>query len=187
MADGPAERGNAAVRWAAVSFLAYAVLHHLGTWSAGLGEVGNSGTRWEDWAQLAVPFAVRGSAARLHALASDARWRVREDVAMALRRLGGADPPRLFALAAAWAKDEDPLVQREAVAGVCEPRLLRDRPRIPQEGTADPGPAGRRRAVNLGRERLLDSDLTPFRLRGGGCRGQDGVALDLDGRVGPGC
>lgn len=61
---------------------------------------------------------------RLHELAADRRWRVREGVAMALQRLGDADPGRLWSLARAWAKDPDPLVQRAAVAGVCEPRLL---------------------------------------------------------------
>lgn len=62
---------------------------------------------------------------RLHDLASDPRWRVREGVAMALQRLGDVDPVRLWALARAWAADPDPLVQRAAAAGVCEPRLLR--------------------------------------------------------------
>jgi len=61
----------------------------------------------------------------LHELAADRRWRVREAVAMALQRLGDADPARLWPLARAWALDPDPLVQRAAVAGVCEPRLLR--------------------------------------------------------------
>jgi len=61
----------------------------------------------------------------LHELAADRRWRVREGVAMALQRLGDADPARLWPLATAWAVDPDPLVQRAAVAGVCEPRLLR--------------------------------------------------------------
>jgi hypothetical protein len=61
----------------------------------------------------------------LHELAADRRWRVREGVAMALQRLGDADPDRLWPLARAWATDPDPLVQRAAVAGVCEPRLLR--------------------------------------------------------------
>jgi len=62
---------------------------------------------------------------RLYDLASDPRWRVREGVAMALQRLGDADPARLWILARAWAADPDPLVQRAAAAGVCEPRLLR--------------------------------------------------------------
>ncbi|MFN8194200.1 MAG: HEAT repeat domain-containing protein [Nocardioidaceae bacterium] len=62
---------------------------------------------------------------RLRGLAGDQRWRVREGVAMALQRLGDAEPGRLHALASAWATDEDPLVQRAAAAGICEPRLLR--------------------------------------------------------------
>ncbi|MCL3862296.1 HEAT repeat domain-containing protein [Actinotalea sp. K2] len=61
---------------------------------------------------------------QLHAHASDGRWRVREAVAMALQRLGDTDPARMFRLCAIWAGDPDPLVQRAAVAGVCEPRLL---------------------------------------------------------------
>ncbi|HMN98956.1 MAG TPA: HEAT repeat domain-containing protein [Miltoncostaeaceae bacterium] len=64
--------------------------------------------------------------AALHEHARDGRWRVREAAAMALQRLGDADAPRLRALVAAWAADPDPLVQRAAVAGICEPRLLRD-------------------------------------------------------------
>jgi hypothetical protein len=62
---------------------------------------------------------------RLRALASDRRWRVREGVAMALQRVGDADVDRLLAIARSWAVDAHPLVQRAAVAGVCEPRLLR--------------------------------------------------------------
>ena len=62
---------------------------------------------------------------RLHALAGDERWRVREAVAMALQRLGDADLPRLLALASVWGRDGNPLVQRAAIAGLCEPRLLR--------------------------------------------------------------
>jgi len=61
---------------------------------------------------------------RLRNQARDKRWRVREGVALALQRLGDADPARLFELADRWAADDDPLVQRAAVAGVCEPRLL---------------------------------------------------------------
>ncbi|WP_199424836.1 HEAT repeat domain-containing protein [Actinotalea solisilvae] len=61
---------------------------------------------------------------RLHGHAGDARWRVHEAVAMALQRLGDGDPVRLLRLCATWAGDPDPLVQRAAVAGVCEPRLL---------------------------------------------------------------
>ncbi|WP_432972162.1 hypothetical protein [Dactylosporangium sp. CA-233914] len=63
--------------------------------------------------------------ARLRRHAADGRWRVREGVAMALQRLGDVDPPRLFELADDWAGDPHPLVQRAAVAGLCEPRLLK--------------------------------------------------------------
>jgi HEAT repeat protein len=62
----------------------------------------------------------------LKAQAADPRWRVREGAAMGLQRLGDADAPRLRTVVAAWAADPDPLVQRAAVAGICEPRLLRD-------------------------------------------------------------
>jgi hypothetical protein len=62
---------------------------------------------------------------RLRAYATDARWRVREGVAMALQRLGDEDPGRLLSIVAEWARNPDPFVQRAAVAGICEPRLLR--------------------------------------------------------------
>lgn len=65
----------------------------------------------------------------LHELARDARWRVREGVAMALHRLGDADLAdggrRLADLAREWSAEPDPSVQRAVLAGVCEPRLLR--------------------------------------------------------------
>jgi hypothetical protein len=65
---------------------------------------------------------------RLRDHASDERWRVREAVAMALQRVGDADLPRLLRIVNAWAHDPDPLVQRAAVAGICEPRLLTNAP-----------------------------------------------------------
>ena len=46
---------------------------------------------------------------------------------MALQRINDHDPPRLWRLARTWAEDPDPLVQRAAAAGVCEPRLLKGR------------------------------------------------------------
>lgn len=61
--------------------------------------------------------------AELAVLAGDERWRVREGAAMALQRLGDADLPALLAVAGTWA-DGDPLLQRAAIAGVCEPRFL---------------------------------------------------------------
>lgn len=70
---------------------------------------------------------VEGDAVTVQALwtlAADDRWRVREGVAMALQRIGDADLTRLHAITDDWA-DDSPLVQRAAVAGECEPRLLR--------------------------------------------------------------
>ncbi|GAA3228263.1 hypothetical protein GCM10010488_32810 [Oerskovia jenensis] len=57
--------------------------------------------------------------------AAEGSWRVREAVAMALQRIGDAEPATLRSLAASWGDDQDPLVRRAAVAGICEPRLLR--------------------------------------------------------------
>ncbi len=62
---------------------------------------------------------------RLRPHAADTRWRVREGVAMALQRLADTDWTRCTRLADTFAGDPDPLVQRAAVAGICEPRLLR--------------------------------------------------------------
>lgn len=61
---------------------------------------------------------------RLHRHAADDRWRVREATAMALQRLGDDDLPRMLDVVTDWADDPDPLVQRAAAAGICEPRLL---------------------------------------------------------------
>jgi hypothetical protein len=63
-------------------------------------------------------------AARLREHATDTRWRVREAVAIGLQRLGDADAPRLVDVVTDWAGDGHALVQRAAVAGICEPRLL---------------------------------------------------------------
>ncbi|WDG17175.1 HEAT repeat domain-containing protein [Microbacterium sp. Clip185] len=63
-------------------------------------------------------------AAALHG-ASDDRWRVREGVAMGLQLLGDRDVDRLADIVSEWVESEDPLVQRAAVAAICEPRLLR--------------------------------------------------------------
>ncbi len=62
---------------------------------------------------------------RLRALASDPRWRVREGVAMALQRLGAVDMPALLEEARSWARGND-FERRAAIAGPCEPALLRD-------------------------------------------------------------
>lgn len=63
---------------------------------------------------------------RARAVAADARWRVREGVVIGLQSLGDERPDVLRRLVATWAEDPDPLVQRAAVAAICEPRLLRD-------------------------------------------------------------
>jgi hypothetical protein len=62
--------------------------------------------------------------------ATDAEWRIREAVAIALQRVGDADLPRLTRIALDWSAG-DPLVQRAAVAAVAEPRLLRDGQLVP--------------------------------------------------------
>lgn len=60
---------------------------------------------------------------RLRACARDPRWRVREGVAMALQMKGRIDMDRLIVEMDVWSKGE-PLVQRAAAAGLCEPDLL---------------------------------------------------------------
>lgn len=62
----------------------------------------------------------------LTARAADPLWRVREGVAMAAQRVGDADPSALLSLVRGWVAGDDPLVVRAAIAGICEPRLLRD-------------------------------------------------------------
>lgn len=58
-------------------------------------------------------------------LARDERWRVREGVVLGLQMLADAAPQEVISITAAWADDADALVQRAAVATICEPRLLR--------------------------------------------------------------
>ena len=60
----------------------------------------------------------------LREFASDPRWRTREAVAMALQRLGEVNMPALITEMKLWSKGNR-LEQRAAVAGLCEPRLLR--------------------------------------------------------------
>ncbi len=61
----------------------------------------------------------------LRELASDPRWRVREGVAIALQRLGREDMPFLIAEMQQWAHG-DRFMQRAAVAGLCEPAILKN-------------------------------------------------------------
>ncbi len=60
----------------------------------------------------------------LRSLASDPRWRVREAVAMALQRWGDVDLPAMTREAEGWAEGNY-YEQRAAIAGLCEPRLLK--------------------------------------------------------------
>ncbi len=59
----------------------------------------------------------------LRELATDARWRIREAVAMALQHYGDADMAALLDEMTRWARGGF-LEQRAAVAALCEPRLL---------------------------------------------------------------
>ena len=58
--------------------------------------------------------------------AGDERWRVREAAARALQIVGDSDLGTLRRIVADWLDSGDPLVQRAAIAAICEPRLLRD-------------------------------------------------------------
>lgn len=60
----------------------------------------------------------------LRELAADPRWRVREGVAIALQRIGREDMSMLLAQMKVWSHG-DAYVQRAAVAGLCEPALLK--------------------------------------------------------------
>jgi hypothetical protein len=65
----------------------------------------------------------------LRAAANDARWRVRESVAIALQRWGDEDVPAMTSTIEDWPAGT-PLEARAAVAAVCEPRLLRTTPAV---------------------------------------------------------
>jgi hypothetical protein len=69
--------------------------------------------------------------ATLRACASDARWRIREGVAMALQRVGDRDLDLLLREMKRWSAG-NLLEQRAAAAALCEPRLLRDRKQTAQ-------------------------------------------------------
>lgn len=57
-------------------------------------------------------------------LATDSRWRVREGVAIGVQHLGDRDVAAMLVIVQRWAHSSDALLQRAAVASVCEPRLL---------------------------------------------------------------
>jgi hypothetical protein len=58
--------------------------------------------------------------------AGDERWRVREAVAMALQTVGDSNMELLLERMHEW-KSREFYIQRAAVAGLCEPRLLRNK------------------------------------------------------------
>ena len=63
---------------------------------------------------------------RLHAAASDSRWRIREAVAMGLQHLLARERDRTLAELAVWVQPGAWLAMRAVAAGVAEPPLLRD-------------------------------------------------------------
>lgn len=65
----------------------------------------------------------------LRAAAGDARWRVRESVAIALQRWGDADLGSMADAIESW-PGCGLLEARAAVAAICEPRLLRTAPAV---------------------------------------------------------
>jgi hypothetical protein len=64
--------------------------------------------------------------ARLHAAATDPRWRIREAVAMGLQCLLAKERERTLAELAAWLQPGAWLAMRAVAAGVADPPLLRD-------------------------------------------------------------
>jgi hypothetical protein len=73
----------------------------------------------------AMATARLGDDALLRRLANDARWRVREGVALGLQRHRADDPEALVRLLDDWTRGSD-LERRAAVATLAEPPLLRD-------------------------------------------------------------
>jgi len=63
---------------------------------------------------------------RLRPFASDPRWRIREATAMALQRIGERDMPFLLDALRPW-MEGNWLEKRAVIAGLAEPRLLKDR------------------------------------------------------------
>ena len=58
--------------------------------------------------------------------AKDGRWRIREAVAMALQELIDADPSKTIAELKKWIHEKNYLIHRAIVAGLAEPRLMRN-------------------------------------------------------------
>lgn len=64
---------------------------------------------------------------RLKELASDARWRTREGVAMAIQTMIEKQPRKTLNEIARWIENDNWLAMRAAAAGVAEPALLKDK------------------------------------------------------------
>lgn len=58
---------------------------------------------------------------------TSASWRAREAAAMAVQAIGDTDPELFRAIIEQWARSAHPLTLRAAAAGICEPRLLKDK------------------------------------------------------------
>lgn len=74
----------------------------------------------------AMGLAAEPDEAAARRLAADERWRVREGVARGLQVIGDRDPAEFRRICLDWAQDAHPLVQRAAIAALCEPRLLKN-------------------------------------------------------------
>lgn len=62
---------------------------------------------------------------QLLAMAADTRWRVREGVVIGLQHLGDRSIQPLIDIVQRWVDSTDVLLERAAVAAICEPRVLR--------------------------------------------------------------
>ncbi|KRT76155.1 MAG: hypothetical protein XU14_C0062G0006 [Armatimonadetes bacterium CSP1-3] len=78
----------------------------------------------------ASPQRVDRALTELRRLADDSRWRMREAVAMALQELLRHHPQKTLARLKTWIADEHWLAMRAVAAGIAEPALLEDNPRM---------------------------------------------------------
>ncbi len=78
----------------------------------------------------ASPQRVDRALTELHRLAEDPRWRMREGVAMALQELLPNQPQKTLATLKTWIADDHWLAMRAVAAGIAEPAVLEDNPRM---------------------------------------------------------
>ena len=78
----------------------------------------------------ASPQRVDRALTELRRLADDSRWRTREAAAMALQQLLRHHPQKTLARLKTWIADEHWLAMRAVAAGIAEPALLEDNPRM---------------------------------------------------------